>query len=80
MKENLRDCLKELILFNDPRNTNFEVTNEDGKYHKATIKDLQELNLSDLYFIADLLGMSDLYLKDGDQNERPARSNLPNSR
>lgn len=56
-------------MFNDPRNTNFEVTNEDGKYHKATIKDLQELNLSDLYFIADLLGMSDLYLKDGDHDE-----------
>lgn len=80
MKENLRDCLKELILFNDPRNTNFEVANEGGKYHKATIKDLQELNLNDLYFIADLLGMSDLYLKDGDQNERPTRGNLPNSR
>ena len=80
MKENLRDCLKELILFNDPRNTNFEVTNEDGKYHKATIKDLQELNLSDLYFIADLLGMSDLYLKDGEQDEWLTRGNLPNSR
>ena len=80
MKDNLRDCLKELILFNDPRNTNFEVTNEDGEYHKATIKDLQELNLSDLYFIADLLGMSDLYLKDGGHDERPSRGNLPNSR
>lgn len=35
---------------------------EEGKEHEATIKDLQELNAEALYNLADLLGMSDLYL------------------
>ncbi|EFQ45055.1 hypothetical protein LBKG_00937 [Lactobacillus crispatus CTV-05] len=60
--DNVRDCLKDLLAFNDTRNKDFRVKDEEGKEHEATIKDLQELNAEALYNLADLLGMSDLYL------------------
>lgn len=63
--DNVRDCLKDLLAFNDTRNKDFRVKDEEGKEHEATIKDLQELNAEALYNLADLLGMSDLYLYEG---------------
>lgn len=60
--DNVRDCLKDLLTFNDTRNKDFRVKDEDGTEHEATVKDLQELNTEALYNLADLLGMSDLYL------------------
>lgn len=60
--DNVRDCLKDLLAFNDTRNKDFRVKDEDGTEHEATVKDLQELNAEALYNLADLLGMSDLYL------------------
>lgn len=59
MHEDVRSALAELLLFNDKRNKEMKVA---GK--AASIKDLQELNWGDLAQIADLLGMSDLYLED----------------
>ena len=69
MHDNVRDCLTELLLFNDKRTTSFQVADEvGGKKHNATLEDLQELNLSDLYNLCDLLGMSDLYLESTKEN------------
>lgn len=62
MKENLRDCLKELLLINDTKNE-IAVKEGDSQRYKATVKDIQELNNQSLYCLADLLGMSDLYLE-----------------
>lgn len=59
MHEDIRSALAELFLFNDKRNKEMKVA---GK--ATSIKDLQELNWGDLAQIADLLGMSDLYLED----------------
>ncbi len=63
--DNVKDCLKDLLVFNDTRNKDFRVKDEDGTEHEATVKDLQELNTEALYNLADLLGMSDLYLYEG---------------
>lgn len=63
--DNVRDCLKDLLAFNDTRNEDFRVKDEDGTDREATVKDLQELNTEALYNLADLLGMSDLYLSEG---------------
>ena len=59
MHEDVRSALAELFLFSDKRNKEMKVA---GK--ATSIKDLQELNWGDLAQIADLLGMSDLYLED----------------
>lgn len=61
MHDNVKDCLRELLEFNDSRNKGFFVTDDDGNRHDGTVKDLQELNTSDLYNLVDLLGMDDLY-------------------
>ena len=65
MHDNVKDCLKELILINDKRDTDFRTTDENGNYHDVTVKDLQEINASILYNLADLLGMEYLYLNEG---------------
>lgn len=62
MHDNVKDCLKELLDFNDPESKNFTV-NEDGEFRRpGTMKDLKELNTENLRNLADLLGMTDLYL------------------
>lgn len=63
--DNVRDYLKDLLAFNDTRNKDFRVKDENGTDREATVKDLQELNTEALYNLADLLGMSDLYLNEG---------------
>ena len=74
--DNVRDCLKDLLAFNDTRNKDFRVKDEEGKEHEATIKDLQELNAEALYNLADLLGMSDLYLCEGIKKPMPQKHQL----
>lgn len=62
MHDNVKDCLKELLDFNDPESKNFTV-NEDSEFRRpGTMKDLKELNTENLRNLADLLGMTDLYL------------------
>jgi hypothetical protein len=55
--ENVREALDVLVSFND---TNRDELTVDGK--QMTFGDLQDLNREIAYNIADLLGMSDLYL------------------
>lgn len=63
MHTTIRETLAELFLFNDKRNQSFKVKTESGD-KDVNVKDLQELNWGDLTCLADMLGMSDLYLED----------------
>lgn len=57
----VKDLLQDLIDINESKAVYEE---EPGKERKlATIKEVKDLNLEDLYQLADLLGMSELYLK-----------------
>ncbi|MBY4581304.1 hypothetical protein ACYJ1T_06950 [Pediococcus pentosaceus] len=60
--ENVKDALKEAIEIADAK----EIKTKVGKneYHPATTEEVQEMLSERLYNIADLLGMSDLYLDD----------------
>lgn len=60
--ENVKDALKEAIEIADAK----EIKTKVGKneYHLATTEEVQEMLSERLYNIADLLGMSDLYLDD----------------
>lgn len=60
--ENVRDALKEAIEIADAKS--WGNIKEDGMIRPATIQDVQDLMQERLYNIADLLGMSDLYLDD----------------
>ena len=62
MHDNVKDCLKELLDFNDPESKNFTVMEDIEFRRPGTMKDLKELNTEDLHNLADLLGMTDLYL------------------
>ncbi|MFT8491514.1 hypothetical protein [Liquorilactobacillus satsumensis] len=63
--ENIRETLKVLLDYNNSELNPDLMVGEYGKsQRKATVEDVQELNLSLLTSIADLLGMSDLYLTD----------------
>ena len=62
MHDNVKDCLKELLAFNDPESKNFTVKENLQFRRQGTMKDLKELNTEDLRNLADLLGMTDLYL------------------
>ena len=57
--------MKDLLAFNDKRNKVFRVKDENVTGREATVKDLTELITEALYNLADLLGMSDLYLNEG---------------
>lgn len=57
--DNVREALEQLILINESEV--HEIT-EDGVKRKANITDLRDLNKEVLCNLADLLGMSDLYL------------------
>lgn len=62
MHDNVKDCLMELLAFNDPESKNFTVK-EDLQFRRpGTMKDLKEINTEDLRNLADLLGMTNLYL------------------
>ena len=63
MHDTIRGALAELFLFNDKRNQLFTINDGSGNKN-ITVKDLQELNWEDLTCLADMLGMSDLYLED----------------
>ena len=52
----------ELLAFNDPESKNFTVKEDIEFRRPGTMKDLKELNTEDLRNLADLLGMTDLYL------------------
>ena len=55
----VKDLLKDLIDINESESI-YDL--EHGKEKKlATIKEVKALNLEDLYQLADLLGMSELY-------------------
>lgn len=60
--ENVRDALKEAIEIADAIGIKTKVGKNE--YHPATTEEVQEMLSERLYNIADLLGMSDLYLKD----------------
>lgn len=62
MHDNVKDCLKELLDFNDPESKSFTVKEDIEFRRPGTMKDLKELNTEDLRNLADLLGMTDLYL------------------
>lgn len=57
--ENLREALAFMLDINSESSA---VTNEDNR--PASVDDMKELNMEALVNIADLLGMSDLYLDD----------------
>ena len=64
--ENVRDALKEAIEIADVKGIKTKVGKNE--YHPATAEEVQEMLSERLYNIADLLGMSDLYLE-GKNNE-----------
>lgn len=57
--DNVREALEQLILINESEVR--EIT-EDGVKREANINDLRDLNKQALCNLADLLGMSDLYV------------------
>lgn len=59
---NVKNLLEELIRLNEP-GSNLQVKNTNGGSINGTVSDLQELNYEKLASIADLLGMSELYLE-----------------
>lgn len=64
--ENVREALEFLLDINSQSSA---VTNQDNQ--PASVEDMKELNMEALANVADLLGMSDLYLDDwgGNQHE-----------
>lgn len=57
----VKDLLQDLIDINESEAV---YEKDPGKERRlATIKEVKDLNLEDLYQLADLLGMSELYLK-----------------
>lgn len=70
--ENVKEALKLLLLMNDTKlnpEENFEVEVADEEKilkRKGTVTDLQEFNYEALVNLADILGMSELYL--GEKN------------
>lgn len=57
--ESLREALKFMFEIN---NKSSELTNQDNQ--PASVDDMKELNTEALVSMADLVGMSDLYLDD----------------
>lgn len=57
--ENVREALEFLLDINSQSSA---VTNQDNQ--PASVEDMKELNMEALANVADLLGMSDLYLDD----------------
>lgn len=61
--ENVREDLKLLLEYNDHNlNPDLKVGEPGGPQRKATVEDVQEINSEYLASVADLLGMSELYL------------------
>lgn len=64
--ESVRDRLENLFRINDPKGTLTTATIGVGELsptmHHATVQEIKEFNQEELMAIADLLGMSDLYL------------------
>jgi F0F1-type ATP synthase beta subunit len=60
--ENVKDALKEAIEIVDVKG--IKTKTGTGESHLATAEEIQSLLQERLYNIADLLGMSDLYLDD----------------
>lgn len=68
--ENVREALSDLLELNDSqRNHDLKVRLGDGEWHKCTAHDIQEFNYEILASMADLLGMSDLYLGGDNHDE-----------
>lgn len=64
--ENVKDALQTLLDFNRV-GSNLRVKDSFGNWTDASVKDLQDVNNELLCYIADSLGMSELYLgKDGE--------------
>lgn len=62
MDKSVKESMKILLEFNDPATGDLKVKNQNGTYRVGSQKDLKELNYEQLANIADLLGMSELYL------------------
>lgn len=60
--DNIKDVLKDAIEIAEGKEMKTKIGN--GEYRNATADDVQELIKERLYNIADLLGMSDIYLDD----------------
>lgn len=60
--EDIREALDALFGVNDRRTTSRVKDTETSLWRDQTIDDLKEFNLGALTYIADTLGMSDLYL------------------
>lgn len=62
-ENNVRDALKTLLEYNDKQLNPEPIVGEfDGLNRPATVNDIQDFNEELLINIADLLGMSDVYL------------------
>lgn len=59
--DNVKDALKDAIFYTE--NNDMKIIS-DGVKRDATIEDYQESIRERLYNVADLLGMSEIYLKD----------------
>ena len=57
--DNVREALEQLIMINESKTNSIT---EDGVRRTAKMEDLKEMNKETLYNLADLLGMSELYL------------------
>ncbi|WP_288638874.1 hypothetical protein [uncultured Lentilactobacillus sp.] len=66
MDETVKESLKFLLDCNDPDSKGVMKKDQKGHLIVGTQKDLMEINYERLVNIADVLGMSYLYLKEGD--------------
>jgi hypothetical protein len=61
--ETVKSVLKDLLDFNDWQyNPVPKHRTDDGPWHESTVNDVQQFNYEMLAEIADMLGMSDIYL------------------
>lgn len=65
MDETVKESLKILLDCNDPASGELKEKNEDGNFVECSKKQYMEFNYERLANIADLLGMSELYLDPG---------------
>lgn len=71
MYPTIRGCLQDLLAAND-KDSQMQVT-ENNVTKSATIDDLKEFNRNALFELADMLGMSDLYLEDDKEKSHSAK-------
>lgn len=68
MHSTIRGCLKDLIEVNSKSSEMW--IKEEGMSRDATLDDVKEFNRDRLFALADMLGMSDLYLEDKEKERK----------